>query len=94
MTLPSNFESYLGQFDVSTYFVIHIGEFIRYLVGKKQLVEAIRFIITFRINNITPIPLLFLLKEDVKEKMKCCRRDCKNEKSEDEKVPNAVYSII
>ncbi|PRQ42009.1 hypothetical protein RchiOBHm_Chr3g0452981 [Rosa chinensis] len=60
------------------------GEFIHCLVERKQLMEAIGLICTFKlINSIPPVPLL---KEYVKEKMKCCRDGNTKEKLHDEKV--------
>ncbi|XP_004289336.1 PREDICTED: uncharacterized protein LOC101312005 [Fragaria vesca subsp. vesca] len=60
------------------------GEFIHCLVERKQLMEAIEFICSFKlIKKFPPAPLL---KEYVKEKMKCCRDDYTKEKINDGKV--------
>ncbi|KAL6142726.1 hypothetical protein ACLB2K_061003 [Fragaria x ananassa] len=60
------------------------GEFIHCLVERKQLMEAIEFICSFKlIKKFPPAPLL---KEYVEEKMKCCRDGYTTEKINDGKV--------
>ncbi|KAK9919673.1 hypothetical protein M0R45_028258 [Rubus argutus] len=60
------------------------AEFIRILVERRQLMEAVGLICTFNlINKFPPVPLL---KEYVEEKMKCCSNGYSKKKLHDEKV--------
>lgn len=69
----------------SILFFLNIAEFIRILVERKQLMEAVRLICTFKlINKFPPVPLL---KQYVEEKMKCCSNGYREKKLHDEKVP-------
>ncbi|KAM5573154.1 FRIGIDA-like protein 3 [Rosa sericea] len=64
-------------------FADKIGEFIRILVEKKQLIEAVRFIFAFKLTDkLSPVKLL---KEYLEDTKKCSEAICMLQISQDEK---------
>jgi hypothetical protein len=70
-------------------FVLHLADIIRNLIERKQLIEAVRFICTFKLNDkFPPAPLLIEFVEDAK---KYCSEIFSKVKSHDEKVPQLFF---
>lgn len=70
-------------------FVLHLADIIRDLIERKQLIEAVRFICTFKLNDkFPPAPLLIEFVEDAK---KYCSEIFSKVKSHDEKVPQLFF---
>lgn len=71
-------------------FVLHIADFIRNLIERKQLIEAIRFICTF--NLIDKFPPALLLKEYMEDAWQSFWTIWLAKESLDEKVPSLLFS--
>lgn len=70
-------------------FVLHQADIIWNLIERKQLIEAVRLICTFKLNDkFPPVPLLIEFVEDAK---KCCSEIFSKVKSHDEKVPQLFF---
>lgn len=69
-------------------FVLHVAEFVRNLIRKKKLTDAVRLICAFKLTNkFSPLPLITKYVNELKEYTKT---NCKGKKPIEEKVIKAL----